>query len=226
VPRTAPKAAPAPPPPPPMRPPPTPAPRTSARPLAQAAGGAEAGPVVRLERPNPAPQPGERPVVMRALHVVDQLRSAQDRDQVGHAMLNFVATLYHRAAFLVIKKGALNCFASRGALPAEALRALTIPLDAPSLLQEVVAECSPWRGALPPGPINTLLANALGGWPSEIILVPVRIRERVIGVIYVDGPRVSVPDGTLEKLAVEAGTAYERILRAHKDPTGPLRTLP
>ncbi len=154
--------------------------------------------------------------MLRLLDVVDQLRAAADRDRVASAMLDFLASIYTRSAFFVSRKGFITSFAARGALAPEALRALSIPVDAPSLLRDVVAECSPYRGLLPSGPLNALLANALGGWPAEIILAPVRIRERVVGVVYADGPKQSVPEGVLEKLAVEAGAAYERILLSAK----------
>jgi hypothetical protein len=96
------------------------------------------------------------------------------------------------------------------------LRALSIPLDAPSLLHDVISSRTAYRGPLYSGKINNLVAAALADVPGEIVLIPVRVRERIIGVIYADGPKVSVPDGVLDRLAMEAGNAYERILREAK----------
>jgi hypothetical protein len=180
------------------------------------------GPQAAARAPDPQPptrpksKPVDRPVMLQLLDVVDQVRKARERDVVARSMLDFLQGLYTRTAFFVVKKGSIATFDARGKLSTQALRALTIPIDAPSLLHDVIASRTPYRGPLYSGPVNNLVAHALSEVPAEIVLVPVSVRARVIGVIYADGPKVSVPDGVLDRLAVEAGAAYERILREHK----------
>ena len=175
--------------------------------------------------PAPAPQPipvrpkskpPERPVMLQLLDVVDRVRNARDRDAVARGMLDFLQTIYTRTAFFVVKKGVIATLDARGQLSTAALRALTIPLDSPSLLHDVIASRTPYRGPLEAGAVNNKIAHALSEVPAELVLVPVSVRSRVIGVIYADGPKVSVPDGVLDRLAIEAGAAYERILRTSK----------
>jgi type II secretion system (T2SS) protein E len=180
------------------------------------AGQAEAE-AFRVEPPaRPKSKPIDRPVMLQLLDVVDQVRNAHDRDAVARWMLDFLQMLYTRTAFFVVKKGAIATFDARGQLSTAALRALTIPLDSPSLLHDVIASRTPYRGPLEAGAVNNKIAHALSEVPAELVLVPVNVRARVIGVIYADGPKVSVPDGVLDRLAIEAGAAYERILRSSK----------
>ena len=167
-------------------------------------------------KPRPATKPADRPVMLQLLDVVDHVRQAHDRDAVARWMLDFLSAIYTRTAFFVVKKGTVATFDARGKLSTDSLRALAIPLDAPSLLHDAIATRTPYRGPLYSGPVNNLVAVALGEVPGEIVLVPVSVRERVIGVIYADGPKLSVPDGVLDRLALEAGQAYERILRDAK----------
>src|SRR5262249_34418958 len=145
-------------------------------------------------RKPPKPQPaGDRPIMLRLLDVVDQIRAASDRDGVATAMLDFLSDVYTRVAFFVVKKGAVTTWAARGPVQMEALRALAIPLDAPSLLRDVISSRTAHCGPLGTGPVNNLLKVALGQLPEEIVLSPISIRDRVVGVLYSDGPKQSVP---------------------------------
>jgi hypothetical protein len=168
--------------------------------------------------PSPAPtsEAAERPLMLALLDVVDQVRSAAGRDDVARVVLGFLENSYLRSAFFVIKKGVVATLDARGKLPRDALRALAIPLDAPSLLRDVIASRTPYQGPLWSGPLNNLLAVALGELPAEIILQPVTIRDRVVGVLYADTPQEPIPEGVLARLAMEAGNAYGRILRGSR----------
>jgi hypothetical protein len=193
--------------------------RTAPRPAPVIHRGPQAaGPVPAPQPPpvRPKSKPIDRPVMLQLLDVVDQVRKAHDRDAVARWMLDFLQGLYTRTAFFVVKKGAIATFDARGQLSTAALRALTIPLDSPSLLHDVIASRTPYRGPLEAGAVNNKIAHALSEVPAELVLVPVSVRARTIGVIYADGPKVSVPDGVLDRLAIEAGAAYERILRSSK----------
>jgi hypothetical protein len=169
--------------------------------------------------PNDLPAPGPRDAAHGGADLdaaLARLRSADGRDEVPGAIMEFAATRFRRTAFFVVRRRTVISFAARGELEPGALRQLAIPLDEPSLLREIISQFTSYRGPLPEGPFNQLLGQALGTWPTEIILVPVRIHGRVVGVLYADGPREPLADGVLELLAVEAGAAYERILKAGK----------
>src|SRR5262249_8189589 len=95
----------------------------------------------------------------------------------------------------------------------EALSALAIPLDAPSLVRDVLAARTPYRGPLPKGAREDPLGLALRGPDVEVVLYPVSIRDRVAALLLAEGAREPIPAGLLERRANEAGGAYERLLR-------------
>jgi hypothetical protein len=184
----------------------------------ESSGGRDPAPPPAFEAPlaTMLAPPQQQPMILRLLDVVDRVRAAKDRDGVVQPVLDLLATAYRRNAFFMVKQGVVTSREARGDVQSEALRSLAFPLDTPSLLRDVVSERMPYRGPLWPSPVNNLLAVALGGTPAEIILVPVYIHERVIGVLYADTPTELMPDGVLDRLAFEMGTAYERILRSAK----------
>jgi hypothetical protein len=141
------------------------------------------------------------------------LRQASSRDDVSRGLLDFLAPLYRLSVLFVAKKGALVCWDARGAAVPTALRALAIPLEIPSLLREALSARTSYRGPIGDGPANQLLASVLGGPPAEILLAPMVLHDRALGVIYADSPKTEVPDGMLDRLAFETAAAFERLLK-------------
>jgi hypothetical protein len=178
---------------------------------------ARLGDEVDVGPPGPAPERPKldaamRPIALKLLEAVDRLRVAATHKAVANAVGDFLGGQFKRSVLFAVKKGVVMQQIARGELRVEAVRALAIPLDADSLLREVIGARTAYRGPLGPGAVNELLAAALGVTAPEVILVPVTIRERVVGLIYADGPAEPMPDGVLERLAIETGGAYERIL--------------
>ena len=64
--------------------------------------------------------------------------------------------------------------------------------------------------------VTTFHATANGGLSSEILVMPIAIRERIIAVIFGDGAKVPLPDAALHATIREAGLAYERMILAAK----------
>jgi hypothetical protein len=60
------------------------------------------------------------------------------------------------------------------------------------------------------------LAATLGSCPPEILLVPVSVRERVVGVLFGDNRMKHTFDDQLALAARAAGMALERILKAKR----------
>ena len=56
----------------------------------------------------------------------------------------------------------------------------------------------------------------LGACPAEILLVPVTVRERVVGVLFGEHRQRHTFDDQLALAARAAGMALERILRARR----------
>src|SRR5262249_24444926 len=126
--------------------------------------------------------------------------------------LDFLGSLFQRVALFVIRKGVMTGWDARGDWQPDRLRTAPIPIDAPSLAREVVVTPTPYRGEPAADVFGQLLRSALVELREQVLLAPLAIRDRVVGILYADSPRESVPDGVLERIAVEAGAAYERIV--------------
>jgi Type II secretion system (T2SS), protein E, N-terminal domain len=142
-----------------------------------------------------------------------ELRAAQHRDEIAHAVLDYMARLLRRACFFVIKKSILTGYDARGAdLDQASVRRLVINVAAPSLFRDVIASRLPYRGPLPETPANRAFAYAIGGIPGDVLLMPIAVRDRVIAVLFADGAAQPLPDAALHATIREAGLAYERLI--------------
>jgi hypothetical protein len=156
----------------------------------------------------------------RAIEVIRELERAQSRDQVVEVMIAHLAETHHRAGFLVTRhaasKGAgeLGLFAMT---PRPAVMPFgTLRLDRPSTLQDVVGTRLPYRGPMHDDASRSFLISILGACPPEILLVPVAVRERVVGVLFGEHRHHHTFDDQLALAARAAGMALERILKAKR----------
>lgn len=145
---------------------------------------------------------------------VAQLRGARDRDEVAHHLLAYAGAVLERAVLFVVKGGALVGFDARGGgLDRAGVQLLQIPLDAESLFRDVIGQRLPYRGPLPDGGVNRMLARALGTVPSsEVLALPIQVRTRVVAILFGDRFAQALPEASLQALCHEAGLAYERII--------------
>jgi hypothetical protein len=142
-----------------------------------------------------------------------RLRAAKHRDDIAHAVLDYVAVLMRRAAFFVMKKSILIGFDGRGGdLDMSMVRKLVINVEAPSLFRDVIASRLPYRGPLPETPANRAFAHAVGGVSTEVLVMPIAVRDRIIAVLFADGAAQPLPDAALHATVREAGLAYERLI--------------
>jgi hypothetical protein len=146
----------------------------------------------------------------------DALRDAADREQVAALLLGYAAQIAKRSALLVMRRGSLVGYDGCGErLDLGALRSMNAGLEMPSLLRDAVATRLPYRGPLPESSTRQALATAFGGaWGEDTLLLPVAIGERVVCVLVADEIAPPVSAGALHDLAIEAGRAYERLIRA------------
>ena len=151
------------------------------------------------------------------------LRAAAHRDEIAAAVLDYVALMMRRAAFFVMKKSILIGHDARGTdLDPSTVKKLVINVEAPSLFRDVIASRLPYRGPLPETPANRAFAHALGGVSSEVLVMPIAVRDRVIAVLFADGAAQPLPDAALHATVREGGLAYERLILESKsaEPVG------
>ena len=149
-----------------------------------------------------------------------RLRAAHHRDEIAAAVLDYIALMMRRGAFFVMKKSILIGHDARGAdLDGSTVRKLVINVEAPSLFRDVIASRLPYRGPLPETPANRAFAHALGGVSTEVLVMPIAVRDRVIAVLFADGAAQPLPDAALHATVREAGLAYERLILEGKGQT-------
>jgi hypothetical protein len=86
-------------------------------------------------------------------------------------------------------------------------------LDQPSTMQDVVGTRLPYRGPMHDDASRSFLSTVLGASPAEILLVPVALRERVVGVLFGEQRLRHTFDDQLALASRAAGQALERILK-------------
>ncbi|HLL25744.1 MAG TPA: hypothetical protein VK427_26585, partial [Kofleriaceae bacterium] len=118
----------------------------------------------------------------RSVALINALELAVDRDSIISLMVDHLAESHRRSGFFAIKANELVVFAMQPrpvSLPLASLR-----LDRPSTLEDVVGTRLPYRGPMHDAASRAYLDEVLGSCPPEILLVPVTIRERVVGVLF------------------------------------------
>jgi hypothetical protein len=150
----------------------------------------------------------------RVLELIRGLEHAGDRDAVVTAMVAHLAQTHRRAGFFAVRGGELSMFAM--APPPQKMPTATLRLDRPSTLQDVVGTRLPYRGPMHDDTSRKFLAAVLGVAPQEILLVPVTVRERVVGILFGEHRVRHTFDDQLALAARAAGAALERILKTRR----------
>jgi hypothetical protein len=173
-------------------------------------------PVAQPERKKRSTLPGF-PALAAPDPPLAELRAARDRDTIARNVLDYFSQLAGRVIFFAVKKSFLAGHDSRGRVDPIAARQLAIPLDAPSLFRDVVASRLPYRGPLPETVGNMGFANAIGGVETDVLLMPIAIRDRIVALLYADHTQQPLPSAALHATTREAGLAYERLILEAKN---------
>jgi len=129
-------------------------------------------------------------------------------------MVAHLAQTHRRAGFFALRGGDLSLFALSP--PPDAMPSAAMRLDRPSTLQDVAGTRLPYRGPMHDELSRAFLATALGTAPPEILLVPVAVRDRVVGVLFGAHRTRHTFDDQLALAARAAGLALERILKTKR----------
>nr|HEX4317482.1 hypothetical protein [Kofleriaceae bacterium] len=154
-----------------------------------------------------------------AIELIRALEHAESRDDVVELMVAHLAATHHRAGFFVVKTGLVKVGELAGFAiepPVAIMSSATLRLDRASTLADVVGTRLPYRGPMHDDASRTFLTSVLGACPPEILLVPVAIRERVVGVLFGEHRRRHTFDDQLALAGRAAGLALERILKTRR----------
>jgi hypothetical protein len=142
------------------------------------------------------------------------MQNVEMRDDIADAMLGFAAPLFRRRAMLVKRQDRIMGWRGEGnGVDEAAVRAVSIPVDEPSVFSGLLSGVEFWLGPLPAMPHNSTLTLALGGDPpKDCYVLPVRVRDRTVCFLYGDNRDDGVgglPLAELKRLAAKAGLGFQ-----------------
>ncbi len=146
------------------------------------------------------------------LELIRTLDHTTERDQVIVLLIAHLSETHQRAGFFAARNNELSLFAIIPRVPTMPVAALR--LDRASTLQDVVGTRLPYRGPMHDDASRIFLQATLGVCPPELLLVPISVRERIVGVLFGDHRVRHTFDDQLALAARAAGMALERILKA------------
>ena len=187
---------------------PTPAPRGRRAPAAGTRRAAEG---------SPAAPPAVPPPAAEAVDPETSLAAADDRDEVGRALLAALGRHFDRRALFAAHTDAVHGWMGDGpGLDADRLAAFTVSYRQPSVFLNLRRGSGLHLGPLPPMPAHRELARI---WhdepPFSCFLLPVAIRGRLAAVLYGDrdgGPLGNLDLAAMRRLGAAAAAALERCI--------------
>lgn len=193
-------------------------------PIAPVAPAAPLAPVAPAAPPSPPAPAAQAPATPEEVDAA--FRRAGDLDEVADLLLAFLAARYRRAAlFRVARAGASGWRAAGEGVDPSAFARFSVGFDQPSIFLNLRQGSGIHMGPLPPMPAHRELARTWGGeLPRDCVMLPVRLKDRLVTVIYADraeGGAPGLPLDELRRLAAATASAYERsILRKKQRSTG------
>ena len=224
----------------PPAPKPAPPPRPAPVPLPAAPENVAPPEVAPAPPPKPAPPPrptaivltaeeqralGTGPVAVPELTSIEEaeaaLAQAESLDAVAAAILGYLSPTYRRVALFRVGRTLVTGWIAQGVgVDPEAFGRFSVGFDQPSLFLNLRQGSGLHLGPLPPMPAHRELARTWGGdLPRDCALLPVRVRDRLVTVIYCDGAAkglgaIDLP--AMQRLLAAVTAAYERSILARK----------
>jgi hypothetical protein len=144
-----------------------------------------------------------------------EMMLAKDRDAVAELALRIATYYATSAAIFVVKDGIVAGQQRAGEGLASGIDAVMIPVDAESLICRPAATGKLSRQCAPLGEVDRRVMRAMGRSDArEVLVLPVRMDDTVVNLLYVDNGEGALPDtavGALRVLAVGITKAYERL---------------
>ena len=150
-----------------------------------------------------------------------RMDEVEERDDVAHAALSFLSRRFQRSLLFMVRGEVVAAWMGGGeGVDQRLFGEIEVSFDEPSQFLNL-REGSPfYRGPLPRLEAHQRLVRAWGGrYPKECLLLPVRIKKRLVAVVYCDGghePLAKVDVGELQQMAALMGRGLESFLVRRK----------
>jgi hypothetical protein len=136
---------------------------------------------------------------------IDDIDDQRSQSDILSTLVNSAASFAPRIAFFVIKNERAMGWRARGlegTVGDDAVREISLPLSADTLLSDVVRSRATWSGAPGHNADDHLLTGKLGGEPPQrMVAVPLAVRGRAVAVLYADS--AALPSDAIKLEALE-----------------------
>jgi hypothetical protein len=136
-----------------------------------------------------------------AVEDIDNQRSQAD---ILNTLVNRAAAFAHRLAFFVVKNERATGWRARGlegTVGDDAVREISLPLAADTLLSRSAASRSTWSGAPGTNADDHQLISKLGDEaPQRMVAIPLVARDKCVAVLYADSAALEPEEINLEAL--------------------------
>jgi GAF domain-containing protein len=144
-----------------------------------------------------------------------ELGRVTSRDDVVRVACHACLATARGAAFLALRKGVFRGWDGAGEdVTSAGIRSLWVPASNPSILNEVLHTGRPFQGAYGQTAADHLFRAAFGSHGREVVIVPVMIGSRMVGVLCANDP--SADTSGVERVAEAVGRAFERLIVSQK----------
>lgn len=148
------------------------------------------------------------------------IHKADSRDEIGSLLARYIASKYDRVCLYSVHKGAVSGWLARGrSVVLEDLQSFSVSLDEPSIFTDV-GHSDSYVGAILENSANGELVQALADpAPTEVVAVPVRVKQRVVAFALCDDPGHPASQEHIEDVVTacrKAGVALEVLILRRK----------
>jgi hypothetical protein len=160
------------------------------------------------------PPPGDTTPKKNISEILGEIKASDNRDDIVDLALDFLLLFARRVAFLVIRKGEIRGFTIKGeGTNAAAIKSYWVPFSAKSTFRQVAIDGQIHLGPLGRSSSDGVFTAAMGGRPPRVLVVPVDINNRTVGLLYADKLRIEMPPwNLLERLADVVSTNLTRLI--------------
>jgi len=176
-------------------------------------GLGEASPAAPPESPREAPATLDE--------VEEALALTEDSEEVGRLVLGFLAHSFRRVALFQVARDHVSAWMASGdGIDQEAFGRYAVSFKQPSVFLNLRQGSGIHIGPLPPMTTHRELALCWGGGlPRDCVMLPVRLKDRLVSVLYMDGGSRGLGGMDLEqmrRLTAATATAFERCILSKK----------
>ncbi len=148
--------------------------------------------------------------------VLRNLDRLETRSEIQTAFGDFLRLTYERVGFFLQRDGKLRVFPrdTPKTLPTAAFTVLS--LEGQSTFKDMLDGRLPYRGPLTDHSSRKFIEGIFGPPPEVVMIVPLLVREKVVGLFYGDGEIRPVVREHISVAARAAGQSLERVLKNRK----------